>query len=52
MGSLMVNNNQKLDAFLQKQTVFRQETDPVKLIHFKFLSRERKSAIVWHPVFL
>ncbi len=52
MGSLMVNNNQKLNGFLEKQTVFPREMGPVKLIHFKFLSRERKSAIVWHPAFL
>ncbi|MBZ4674353.1 MAG: hypothetical protein PWQ53_681, partial [Bacteroidota bacterium] len=25
MGSLMVNNNQKLDGFLEKQTVFPRE---------------------------
>ncbi|PLB85267.1 hypothetical protein C0T31_11835 [Dysgonamonadaceae bacterium] len=46
--SMVVNNNQKLDGFLEKQTVFPQEIEFVKLIRFKFLSRERKSAIVWH----
>ena len=49
MRSLIVNNNQNLDTFLQKLIVFSLKIDPVKLIRFKFLSRERKSAIVWHP---
>jgi hypothetical protein len=49
---MVVNNNQKLDGFLEKQTVFPQEIGSVKLIRFKFLSRKRKSAIVWHPAFL